>query len=256
MITLYDSDQHKNIMFNDLTKGEMVQANQHIIIDGNEAMLIDPGGHKVYSELISQMAASARIENLKYLFFSHQDPDIIAAANGWLMLTDATAYLSQLWMRFIPHFGVDDYVVNRIKAIPDEGMSLYLNGKELKVIPAHFLHSPGNFHVYDPISKILYSGDLGASLGSSQTSVASFDEHIPFMEGFHKRYMASSTALKMWVKMIRDLDITIEMIAPQHGAIFPNNEMVETFISWVDTLECGLDLMKDGFRIPQDKEST
>jgi len=107
MITLYDSDQHKNIMFNDLTKGEMVQANQHIIIDGNEAMLLDPGGHKVFSELIPRMAASARIENLKYLFFSHQDPDIIAAANGWLMLTDATAYLSRLWMRFIPHFGVD-----------------------------------------------------------------------------------------------------------------------------------------------------
>jgi flavorubredoxin len=244
MITLYDADGHINIMFNDLTSGEMVQANQHVIIDGKEALLIDPGGHKVYTNLISQLASLASVDNLKHIFFSHQDPDIIAAANGWLMLTDATAYLSALWMRFIPHFGVDDLVVKRITPIPDEGIDIALNGKKLQVIPAHFLHSPGNFQLYDPVAKILYSGDLGASLGCDYHKVEDFAKHIQYMEPFHKRYMAGSTVLQMWARTVKELEI--DMIVPQHGAIFGDPETAAKFIGWVESLKCGLDLLQEG----------
>lgn len=165
MLELYADGDHKSIFANDLSIGSMVEANQHIIIHNREAMILDPGGHKVYTKLFAQLSSYCKASDIKYLFFSHQDPDIIAAANGWLMVTDAAALLSALWMRFIPHFGVDEYVINRIQPIPDQGMVITLGGVDLKVIPAHFLHSPGNFHLYDPVSKILYSGDLGASLG-------------------------------------------------------------------------------------------
>ena len=56
----------------------------------------------------------------------------------------------------------------------------------------------GNFHLYDPTSKILYTGDVGASLGCEYREVPDFEDHVPFMSGFHKRYMASSLALKTW----------------------------------------------------------
>jgi len=248
MITLFESGGHKNVLFGDLTTGSMVQANQHIIIVGDEAIILDPGGHKVHSALFAEMASVLPMKNLKHIFFSHQDPDIIAAANAWLMMTDAQAYLSALWMRFIPHFGVDELVMNRIDPVPDEGMNLVVGGVELKVIPAHFLHSAGNFQVYDPVSKILYSGDLGASLGHDYDHVEDFDDHIQYMEGFHKRYMPSNAALKLWANMVRGLDI--EMIAPQHGAMFGNRAVVERFIDWIDGLECGTDLMGDLFVVP------
>ncbi|MBU0961173.1 MAG: MBL fold metallo-hydrolase, partial [Proteobacteria bacterium] len=166
-----------------------------------------------------------------------------------LMVTDAAALLSALWMRFIPHFGVDEYVINRIQPIPDEGMVVTVGGVDLKVIPAHFLHSPGNFHLYDPVSKILYTGDLGASLGADKDFVEDFDAHVMFMEEFHKRYIASSQPLKMWAKTARQLDI--EIIAPQHGAMMAGKENVERFISWIDSLSCGVELMGDSFPIPQ-----
>lgn len=248
MITLYSAGAHKNIFFNDLSSGSMVQANQHLIVEGSEAMILDPGGHKIQSKLFSQLAAVVPINNLKHIFFSHQDPDIIAAANGWLMLTDARAYLSSLWMRFIPHFGVDELVVERITPLPDAGVTLAMGGSPLKILPAHFLHSCGNFQVYDPISKILYSGDLGASLGNTYAMVEDFDAHIPFMEGFHKRYIPTGKALRLWAKMARSLDI--EIIAPQHGAIFPNRELSQRFISWAEGLSCGVDLMDDAYTIP------
>lgn len=249
MILLHDADGHKNVFYSNLTSGSMVQANQHVIIHQKESMLLDPGGHKVYTRLFGELASILPINTLKHLFFSHQDPDIIAAANGWLMVTDAQAYLSNLWLRFIPHFGVDELVARKITGIPDEGMMLNLGGAPISIIPAHFLHSAGNFQVYDPSAKILYSGDLGASLGANYDIVSDFEEHLQYMTGFHQRYLPCTKALKMWVKTARQLDI--EIIAPQHGAILKGKETVEKFINWLDNLECGLDLMGESFPIPQ-----
>ena len=101
MITLYESGNHKNIFFNDLSSGHMVQANEHIVVDGDEGLVLDPGGHKVHSRLFSLISNALPISGVKYLFFSHQDPDCIAAANAWLMVTNAKAFLSALWMRFM-----------------------------------------------------------------------------------------------------------------------------------------------------------
>jgi len=59
--------------------------------DDAESILLDPGGHKVHYDLMNEVSALVPINELKYLFFSHQDPDIVAAANAGLMLTDAVA---------------------------------------------------------------------------------------------------------------------------------------------------------------------
>ncbi len=248
MLTLFETAQHKNVFVDDLSSGHMVQANQHVIVNNGVGMILDPGGHKVYTKLFSMLSSEMKINALQHIFFSHQDPDIIASANGWLMVTSADAYLSALWMRFIPHFGVDELVVERINPIPDEGMVITVGEAQMKVIPAHFLHSAGNFQLYDPIAKILYSGDLGASLDMPYSFVEDFDAHVPYMEGFHKRYMTNSKALKTWANTVRQLDIDI--IAPQHGAMFPNKELSHRFIDWVDGLTCGTDLLPDKYAIP------
>ena len=243
-LNLYDSGNHKNVLLEDFSGGLAVQANQHLIVHGGNAMLLDPGGHKVYNrvlaETLSQLGPHAK---LRYLFLSHQDPDIVAAVNGWLMTTDAEAYASKLWIRFIPHFGLDRLVEERLKPIPDHGMELDLGGCPLRIVPAHFLHSPGNFQVYDPVAKILYSGDLGASIGTEARVVEDFDTHLPYMAGFHHRYMAGNRAMRKWASVVRGLDI--EIIAPQHGALFRGKPMVERFIDWCDNLQCGIDVIYD-----------
>lgn len=245
--TLFDRDGHRNILLEDYSKGGLaVQANQHVIIHGGRAMILDPGGHKVYSKVLSATFQLLGPAKLDILFLSHQDPDIVAATNGWLMTTDAKAYISALWTRFVPHFGLDALLESRLLPIPDEGMKLNLGGLDLLLIPAHFLHSPGNFQVYDPVSKILYSGDLGASVDGHNTAVEDFDAHLPNMEGFHKRYMASNKALRLWAGLARQLDISI--IAPQHGQYF-TGPLVERFISWCESLECGTDLIEPCYKL-------
>jgi flavorubredoxin len=247
--TLFQSPGHLNVLLEDFgTGGLAVQANQHLIVDGAEGMILDPGGHKVYSRVLGATTAILGKAKLKTIFLSHQDPDVVAAVNGWLMTTDADAYVSALWTRFVPHFGLDHLVAHRLHAIPDEGTRLMLGATELIVLPAHYLHSCGNFHVYDPASKILYSGDLGASVGTEAIFVEDFDHHLRFIEGFHRRYMQSKRALSAWVRMVRGLDI--ETIAPQHGAVFKGREMVERFLHWCEMLDCGIDVMDHIYRIP------
>ncbi len=245
---LYNQNGHEFILLEGYGAGEMVPTNQVVIHDGNEAILLDPGGHKVHYEVLNEVSALVPINELKYLFFSHQDPDIVAAANAWLMLTDAVAYISQLWVRFIPHFGVDELLIPRLKAIPDEGMRLPLGHTELLFLPAHFMHSAGNFQVYDPVSKTLFSGDLGASIAPGYVAVTDFPGHVPYMEAFHRRYMPSALAHRLWADMVRQLEV--DRIVPQHGAIFPDRSTSEQFIDWVANLPGAVDSLKDTYRIP------
>ena len=247
---IYDTPEHKVIFFGELTPASAVQANQVLITHKGEGMLLDPGGHKVFSKLLSDISLYIPPSQIKYIFLSHQDPDIVASINGWLMTTKAQAYVSKLWTRFLPHFGLDNQLEDRVIPIDDGGTKVVLGGDcELLILPAHFMHSPGNLQVYDPCSKILFSGDLGASLGQDYFFVENFDEHIKYMEGFHKRYMASNKVLKFWANMVRQLDI--EMIVPQHGAIFKGKEMVERFINWIENLQVGVDLItQDRYRVP------
>lgn len=246
---LFENAEHRNVLMEDFTSGKMVQANQHLIIHKGHGMLLDPGGHKVYSHALEELSTLISPNALDYILFSHQDPDIVAAANGWLMVTDAQALLSQLWVRFITHFGVDDFLVDRIQALPDRGRVVNLAGSPLVLLPAHFLHSAGNFQVYDPTAKILYTGDLGASLGQTYVTASNLADHIQYMEGFHRRYMPSNKALKLWAAMVKPLEI--EIIAPQHGAMIVGKDNVAGFIDWVASLACGLDLMGDMYKLPR-----
>jgi flavorubredoxin len=236
---IYNAPEHNVIFFGELTPANAVQSNQVLIIHKGEGMLLDPGGHKV--KLLSDISPYISLSQIKY---------IVASINGWLMATKAQAYISKLWTRFLPHLGLDSQLEDRLIPIEDGGTKIILGGDcELLILPAHFMHSPGNFQVYDPCSKILFSGDLGASLGQDYFFVENFDEHIKYMEGFHKRYMASNKVLKFWANMVRQLDI--EMIVPQHGAIFKGKEMVERFINWVENLQVGVDLLtQEKYRIP------
>ncbi len=247
-LTLFHAGDHRNLLLEDFGHGKMVQANQHLIVHGSEGMILDPGGHKVYTKVLGEASVALGRSTLRHIFLSHQDPDIVAALNGWLMSTEAVAHVSALWVRFVPHFGLDARLLDRLKPIPDAGERLSLGGCELFLLPAHFLHSPGNFHVYDPVAKILYTGDLGASLGVDYRIAEDFDEHVKAMEGFHRRYMSSARAVLAWAGLVKALDV--ETIAPQHGAVLQGRPMVERFLAWCSALPCGLDLFPPAWSVP------
>ena len=245
-IELFNEDWHQCLMFTDLSDegGDVVQSNQFLIIDSGTGAIIDPGGNLAYGELYLGMTRHFAPQNLSAIVASHADPDIIASLDRWLTATSsAKVYISRIWERFVPHFCKSGKTAGRIVGIPDEGQRIALGRAELLALPAHFLHSEGNFQFYDPASRILFSGDLGASIctgAQAQQFVTSLATHVPRMAAFHRRYMVSNKILRLWAQMVKSLPI--EMIVPQHGSPM-KGPAVQEFIAWAETLACGIDLM-------------
>ena len=213
---LFDSDGHRCVVFNDLVRGDDgVQANQFLVSDGDHSAVIDPGGALLYNPLVLALGRDVRPKEIALVLCSHQDPDIIGSVDKWLLYTEASVVCSRVWGRFVPHL-VPGYMKNagreRYLLVDDEGARIPLGDQaEILALPAHFLHSVGNLSFYDPASRILFSGDVCAGLVDSGVPygfVQDFEAYWPCMEGFHRRYMASNRALRLWVEMVRELNPT------------------------------------------------
>jgi flavorubredoxin len=239
-------------MFSDLVaEEEAVQANQFLIVNNGKGVILDPGGNMTYNELSLTMRKYMAPSQLDYILASHADPDIIASLDKWMTSTNAKLVISKLWARFAPHFCKIGKTDDRIIGVPDEGGRLAFGDTELWLLPAHFLHAEGNFQFYDPVSKILFSGDLGVSMVSGQQATQFITDLHPMphgMEAFHRRYMVSNKILKLWVQMVRQLDIA--MIVPQHGAPL-RGAAIGQLLDWLEGLSCGIDLMSTAnYQVP------
>lgn len=238
-VELYQNQEHRwFVLGRDPDKPEkLIDTNQYVICHRGQAIILDPGGIELFAPMLESIVRLMPLEQVQYLFASHQDPDIISSLGLWdQVLTNATLHSPWLWEGFIRHFGMD-----RIKFAPiaDVGGSLSLNGLELRFIPAHYLHSSGNFHLYDAKAKILFSGDIGAALEPTDSPlfVEDFAAHTEKMRYFHQRWMPSEQAKQAWIARVRQLDI--EMMCPQHGRIF-RGQQVQQFLDWFEQLPVGV----------------
>lgn len=243
-IPIFSAESHKFILLNESEPGEEdgIRSNQYLIVHDNNGVLLDPGGFGVMPRVLSELLNHLSPDNLKAIMLSHQDPDIVGGIATWLEISEAPVYISSIWMRFLPHYGVSS--MQRFVGVPDEGMKCQLApGFDLELVPAHFLHSEGQINVYDPLAKVLFTGDIGAAMmpdGDGCPYVDDFTAHLPYIEGFHRRYMCSNRAARLWVEAVSQLDI--DFIAPQHGPVY-RGAAVPAFLEWFKNLACGVDLM-------------
>jgi len=237
---IYEEGSHKwHAIVRDATRPNyLIDTNEYLVTVGDDAILLDPGGSEIFPAVFSAISAEFDPRKIDKVFASHQDPDIASSLSMWLEFNPSVkCYVSWLWTSFVPHFGgqADTFV-----PIPDSGMDIMVGGQRLQAIPAHYLHSSGNFHLYDPKAKILFSGDVGAALlptGEDGLFVESFDRHIRHAEAFHRRWMGSDRAKRDWCARVSAMDI--DMLCPQHGAIY-KGENVKRFIDWFANLEVGI----------------
>jgi flavorubredoxin len=246
---LYDDGEHKFIWLgtdDDFRKG-VVQTMQYLVIDKNKGWLLDPGGVHLFSRVVAGVSRYISLDRIEGIVFSHQDPDVSSGIALWLGVTQAKVWISSLWVRFLPHFGIfDPSRVSAIEERPDRALALP-SGARLRFVPTHFMHSPGTWSVFDEKSRILFSGDVGTAVfpeGGERLFIDDFPSALPSVEGFHKRYIAANAAAKRWVEIVRRLEP--EMIAPQHGAIY-RGPAVGAFLSWLAGLRCGVDLIDEIF---------
>ncbi len=238
--TLFEKNSHswKVLARDPSLPSHLIDTNEYLISYRGHGMLTDPGGQEIFPSVFSALASAADPTSVTHVFASHQDPDVISSLGLWLAFNPKLkCYASWLWHSFIPHFGGD---ADTFLSVPDQGLDIQFNGLPLQIIPAHFLHSSGNVHLYDPTAKILFSGDIGAALLPPEHNslfVTGFDSHIAYIEGFHRRWMGSASARDAWCERASRLEI--DMLCPQHGAIYRGDD-VKRFIDWFSKLEIGV----------------
>ncbi len=217
---------------------KIIDTNQIVITSGEQAIVLDPGGLEIFPPMLAALTDKVPIENVKHLFMSHQDPDIGSSLPLWRQVcnSEIEIHLSWLWTSFVAHFDAEA----NLSPIPDEGAAINLGTVTLELIPAHYLHSSGNFSVYDRDARILWTGDIGAALlppgVRNSYFVEDFASHVQYMEGFHKRWMGSTRARDAWINRVSKLDIDI--LTPQHGLFFKGDD-VGRFLDWFGALEVG-----------------
>jgi flavorubredoxin len=150
--------------------------------------------------------------------------------------------IGELWVRFLPHFGVED-VEKSAFPLPAKGAPIPLGKFHLEAVPAHYLHSPNHFTLYDPVSKFIFSGDLAIALGDFDYLVVNdWVAHMDYLYTPHRILMANNKALRAWVSKVKKLEV--EAILPQHGAII-RKEHVPYFFKFLENLKCGTDLISE-----------
>jgi flavorubredoxin len=198
---------------------------------------LEPGGVELFAPMMAAVLHLAPVEQITDLFASNQDPGVISSLGLWdQALANARLHASAICEEFLNHYGYDSI---GYAPIADNGGTIKLDSVELQLIPAHYLYSPGNFHVYDPQAKILMSGDVGTALEApgAPVFVERFDAHVEKMRFFHQRWMPSNQAKRAWIERVRNLDIDI--LTPQHGRMFKGDD-VKRFLDWFDALQVGI----------------
>lgn len=251
LIELYRDANHLcQVIAGRAVRGE-IPTNPGLVVHGCHAALIDPGGTVSFTRVRTQL--NTHLRYLDYFIASHLDPDCIGALEQWLLENPrCKVVVPALWRPFLPHLCAPGLLEGRCECIPEEGGILPLGDAELRALPAHFLHAQSTLHYHDPVARTLFTGDMGGALGDevdAAVPVESLAPHLPALEAFHRRHMAGNKVCRLWVNMVRPLDL--EWLVPHHGPPLHGRETINQFLDWLETLECGVDLLsEEDYRVP------
>ena len=217
-------------------KGDPFQCHPYFIKNSDESILIDPGSMIEFDETIRKVKTIADIKSIKYIVLHHQDPDLAAAVPEIEKLIDRDDLLIVTHSRMsllIKHYLVTS---NYYEIDKKDNMLLTSTGLKLDFLTTPYCHSPGAFVSYEPVSKILFSGDIFGGIEKSWSFYAD-GTYFEKAKQFHQEYMPSKDIFNYALGKIEKLDIDLK--APQHGSII-KKKYINKLIQNMKNLDCGL----------------
>ena len=238
---VFQDDQHAVYWLGTPEKSAF-RCNTYMILDGQEAVIVDPGGHDAFDFIVSRVSQVVSPEKVTALILSHQDPDVAASMTGWLDMEPKIHIVTSVRTNILlPHYGKADYKFFNINENPEW---TFQSGRKLQFIESPFLHFPGAFVTYDEMSEFLFSGDIWASIGLDwKLVIDDFSGHEIKLNLFHLDYMAGNVAARGFVDRISSLELNA--LLPQHGSFIPM-KCIPDAMEYLRELRCGLDLIYPG----------
>ncbi len=211
----------------------------YLVVDGEEAVLIDPGSAKkdFFEVILRKIESVIDPKKIRHMIVQHQDPDLCAAMPllEEMVHQDVEIRAPLEAQILVQHYGCAHNVIP-----VDDGETLsFGNGRTLVFAMTPYCHFIGNMVTYDTKTKVLFSSDaFGGFTGENELYAG---EHYPLqLATFLGHYLGSKRALTYALKRIELLESThgIELIAPQHGCLI-KKEKIPAFMEAAYDLEVG-----------------
>lgn len=231
-----------------------LHCNPYLIIDGDEAVIIDSGSRDEFSTVMLKILRSGVAPtSIKRLIYQHYDPDLCGNIPQFESIIDSKD------LRIISHRENNvfiKYYSSKTRKLYIESMDYeykFSSGRTLKFIRTPYSHSPGSFITYDCKTKTLFTSDIFGSYNSDWSLYSPLDEECHNCEPtvfctlynkkcrlqeiikFHKLIMNSSKSLRYALDQIKKLDINL--IAPQHGSLITTDSDYNTIIKHLYSLD-------------------
>lgn len=195
----------------------------HFLIRDNAPTLIHTGHNKTFDIMLEQVEKLIDPRTLKYICFSHYEPDECGSLNKWLEM----APFSQTCVNKICEANLKDFAIRPSKILKD-GDILDLGTHQLAFIETpHFPHAWEAALYLETKSKILFSSDIGTQQGFPQLKNANVDvESIVKIQNM-LHYMPYGPHLSAGIKHLQSKDFTT--MATMHGSSLNKEESEELF---------------------------
>ena len=211
----------------------------YLIVDGDEALILDPGSAKpeFYATVLRKVHAIINPKQIKYMVVQHQDPDLCAALPLFEKIVDPDVKImapleSQILLQ---HYGC----IHDTLPVDDGDVLTMKNGRTIVFAMIPYCHFIGSMVTYDVQTKLLFSSDAFGGFTGRNNLYA--DEDYPTqLTMFLGQYLGSKRALEYALKRVELLDKTngVEMICPQHGCLI-KKEQIPIYLEAAHNLEVG-----------------
>jgi serine/threonine-protein kinase len=209
-------------------------------------LIIDPGSSSDFAVVSAKLGALiGGPGKLSGMFINHQDPDVgsSSAVISARYAPKASIFCSEATFRLIVHFNLPrDRFIDTDKHA--RGL-LIPTGHVVVPVPTPFCHFRGAVMLYDPATRVLFTGDLfGGLTVAGAVGIWADESDWSGMRAFHQTYMPTQRVLASAVRAIRKLDPPVEIIAPQHGRLL-RGPILAKMLDRLERLPVGLDILDD-----------
>ena len=109
------------------------RTNPYLIIEGDEAAIIDPGSVIDFDKVYKKLTSVCPIKKLKYVILHHQDPDLCSSTVELEKKTDLFLYMPIRSTLFLKYYGIKSFAT----PIEKDGQFLeFKTGRKLKFFMA------------------------------------------------------------------------------------------------------------------------
>ncbi len=231
-----------------------LHCNPYLIVDGEEAVLIDSGSRTDFSSVMTKiLQTGVEPAQIKHLIYHHYDPDLCSSIPHFEQLLDREN------IKLISHKENNvfiRYYAGTVKMFCIESLGQEItfgSGRRLQFRRTPYAHSAGSFVTFDEKTGTLFSSDLFGSYDkkwdlfielSPECRRCTLPEECPAeksycpLQGiftFHRRIMTSRRALKYAMETLQEFQI--QQVAPQHGSIVWKKEDITCIIERLAELD-------------------